>query len=74
MKGRAMKVIDVVVAEVRMHVKRRRVYTEREHAESEHGDQAAAHKDESMSAATRRQRLCVFLRCRTNAANVSRLT
>jgi hypothetical protein len=42
----------MVVIEIRMHVKRRRVHTKYEHGNGQHGDHAAAHEGESMSKAT----------------------
>lgn len=71
----AMRIILIMgVIEVGVDMQRRGACAEGEDAQREHGEQAAAHEDECMSAAAGRQRPLVFLKCRTNAASVSRLT
>ena len=73
-RGGTVMVLVMIVIDVGMHVQCRRVDTKREDAKSEQDPHAAAHSIECMSASRGRQRPSVFRRCRTNAANVSRLT
>lgn len=71
----AMRIMLImVVIEVGVDMQRRGARAEGEDAQREHGEQAAAHEDECMSTAVGRQRPSLRFKCRTNAANVSRLT
>lgn len=70
----AMMMVLMVMPEIDMYMERGRTGSESGDAEGEHGNEEAAHEYECMSAWVGRQRSLRFLRCRTNAARVSRLT